>query len=286
MNQVGSRAESVPGLLRRHGLRPDKRLGQNFLIDSAALDRVVRAAELQANETVLEIGAGLGTLTARLATAARRVIAIEVDRRLIPILAHEMEGCPNVEIIQGDALQTDLEAATRGDAYVVVANIPYMITSALIRRLMEAGHPPGRLVLTLQAEVGERIVAGPGEMSLLALSVQVYGAPRLAARIPAGAFYPAPEVESVVLRIDRHPLARIPAERISAFFRMARAAFSQKRKTLRNAAAGGLAVKPAVVAEWMRTAGLPATARAQELSLGDWDLLVGAATADGWQAGG
>ncbi len=246
----------------------------------------MRAAELRGDETVLEIGAGLGTLTARLSTSARRVIAIELDRRLIPVLAEQMEGCPNVEIVQGDALEIDLEAVTRGEAYVVVANIPYMITSALIRRLMEAGHPPGRLVLTLQAEVGERIVAGPGEMSLLALSVQVYGAPRLAARIPAGAFYPAPEVESVVLRVDRHPRARISPERMPAFFRVARAAFSQKRKMLRNATAGGLAVEPAVVAGWMRSAGLPASARAQELSLDDWDRLVGAALAGGWQGGG
>lgn len=277
MNPIESRADPVPRLLRRHGLRPDKRLGQNFLVDPAALDRVVLAAELRGDETVLEIGAGLGSLTARLSASARRVIAIEIDRRLIPILAGRMEGCPNVEIIQGDALQIDLAATTRGEEYVVVANIPYMITSALIRRLMEAGNPPGRLVLTLQAEVGERIVAEPGGMSLLALSVQVYGSPCVVARIPAGAFYPVPEVESVVLRIDRHPVARISPERIPAFFRLARAAFSQKRKMMRNAVAAGLAVEPAVVAGWIRTAGLPTTARAQELSLEDWDRFVGAA---------
>ncbi len=283
MNEGASRAEPIAQLLRRYGLRPDKRLGQNFLVDTAALGRVVRAAELRPDETVLEIGAGLGTLTARLSASAKRVIAVEVDRRLIPVLEQEVGGCPNVEIVQGDALQIDLEAVTRGEAYVVVANIPYLITSALIRRLLEAGHPPGRLVLTLQAEVGERIVAGPGEMSLLALSVQVYGAPRLAARIPAGAFYPAPEVESVVLRIDRHPQALMPPDRVVAFFRLARAGFGQKRKMLRNAAAGGLAVEPSVVAGWMQAAGLPATARAQELSLEDWNRLLGAAISDGWR---
>jgi 16S rRNA (adenine1518-N6/adenine1519-N6)-dimethyltransferase len=286
VNQNSSRAEGVAQLLRRHGLRPDKRLGQSFLVDSAALERVVRAAELRPDETVLEIGAGLGTLTARLSASAKRVVAVEVDRRLIPVLERELGGCSNVEIVQGDALQIDLAAVTRGEAYVVVANIPYLITSALIRRLLEAGHPPGRMVLTLQAEVGERIVAGPGEMSLLALSVQLYGAPRLAAHIPASAFYPRPEVESVVLRIDRHALALMPLERVPDFFRMARAGFSQRRKMLRNAAAGGLAVEPSVVASWMQAAGLAATARAQELGLDDWDRLVGAAIADGWRGEG
>ncbi len=284
MKSKPAEVESPRAVLRRHGLRPDKRLGQNFLVDRGALATVVRAAELRPDETVLEIGAGLGGLTRQLAAAVRRVIAVEVDRRLIPLLGDQLEDLPNVEIVHSDALRLDLEATTHGAAYVVAANIPYQITSALIRRLMEAAHPPERLVLTLQAEVGERIVAAPGGMSLLALSVLMYGTPRLVGRIPAGAFWPVPDVESVVLRIDRRPSPRIAPDQIPTFFRLARAGFSQKRKMLRNAAAGGLAIEPSRVGKWLLGAGIPETARAQELGLDDWVRLFDQASADEWPA--
>ncbi|HZW04026.1 MAG TPA: rRNA adenine dimethyltransferase family protein, partial [Anaerolineaceae bacterium] len=162
----------------------------------------------------------------------------------------------------------------RQDGYLVVANIPYYITSALIRHLLEAPRKPARLVLTVQQEVAERIAAVPGEMSLLALSVQVYGRPAVVARIPAGAFFPAPKVDSAVLRVDLYPDPVIPRERLEAFFRLIKAGFSQKRKTLRNTLASGLHLAPVEAAARLQAAGIDPQRRAETLSLAEWKDLV------------
>jgi 16S rRNA (adenine1518-N6/adenine1519-N6)-dimethyltransferase len=261
-------------LLRRHGIRPDKRLGQTFLFDPASLDKVVAAAALDGSETVLEVGAGVGSLTQRLSDQAALVLAVEIDRRLIPALEETVSACRNVRVIREDILALDLDRLVGERPYCVVANIPYQITSRLIRHLLEAVHPPRALVLTIQREVAERIIARPGQMSLLALSVQLYGVPTIVDRIPAGAFYPAPKVESAVLRVDVHPQPRLPAELIAPFFRLARLGFGQKRKQLRNALAAGMGVPSAVVAGWQQQAGLPPSSRAQELGLADWERLT------------
>jgi 16S rRNA (adenine1518-N6/adenine1519-N6)-dimethyltransferase len=261
-------------VLRRHGLRPDHRLGQNFLIDPAALERVVQAAELDPQDTVLEIGAGIGTLTSRLARSAGRVVAVEIDRRLIEPLLEGVRPFPGVQVVHADALQLDLTALMRGEPFRVVANIPYQITSHLLRRLMEMPQGPDRVVLTLQAEVVDRITAQAGEMSLLALSVQVYGLARRAAHIPAGAFFPAPEVDSAVLRIDRHPRPAIAPEQIPAFFRVARAGFQQRRKQLHNALSAGLGLGAAEVAGLLARAAVRPDVRAQELTLADWERIA------------
>jgi 16S rRNA (adenine1518-N6/adenine1519-N6)-dimethyltransferase len=261
-------------VLRRHGLRPDHRLGQNFLIDPAALERVVQAAELDPQDTVLEIGAGIGTLTSRLARSAGRVVAVEIDRRLIEPLLEGVRPFPGVQVVHADALQLDLTALMRGEPFRVVANIPYQITSHLLRRLMEMPQGPDRVVLTLQAEVVDRITAQAGEMSLLALSVQVYGLARRVAHIPAGAFFPAPEVDSAVLRIDRHPRPAIAPEQIPAFFRVARAGFQQRRKQLHNALSAGLGLGAAEVAGLLARAAVRPDVRAQELTLADWERIA------------
>lgn len=273
-------AEKFPDLLRRYGLRPDKGLGQNFLIDEVALQRVVDAAELQPEEAVLEIGPGLGSLTRLLATACRRVVAVELDAALIPALQEMLAAYPNVQIVQGDILALDPvmlmredEARTAPD-YCVVANIPYYITSALIRHLLETRQPPRKLALTVQREVAERICAAPGDLSLLALSVQVYGHPRVAARIPAGAFYPPPKVDSAVIRVDLYDQPVIPAAYLPSFFRLAKAGFSQKRKTLRNALAGGMAWKPEQAEALLRQADIDPRRRAETLSLEEWGALT------------
>ncbi len=261
-------------LLGTHGLRPDRKLSQNFLVDPAALDRVVAAAELSGEETVLEVGAGLGALTLRLAAAARRVVAIEVDRRLIPVLRDTLQGSANVSLLVADVLEVDLEEATQGEPFRVVANIPYAITSAVIRKLLTARRPPDRVVLTLQREVGERIVSLPGEMSLLALSVQAYGTARLAGAIPSGAFYPPPQVDSVILRIDLHAQPTVERRLLGALFRAAKAGFGQRRKQLRNALAAGLGAAPGQAQAWLEAAGVRPQARAQELGLEDWERLA------------
>ncbi|RME07376.1 MAG: ribosomal RNA small subunit methyltransferase A [Anaerolineae bacterium] len=268
---------NIAALLRAHGLRPDKRLGQNFLHDESALRKIVGAAELQPTDTVLEIGPGLGSLTRHLARAARRVIAVELDARLLPALRQVLAACENVEIIQGDILTLspgELISSPKTGSLKVVANIPYYITSAILRHLLSASPRPERLILTVQKEVATRICAQPGNLSLLALSVQVFGHPEIVAHIPAGAFYPRPKVDSAVLRVRLYPQPVIPADELDAFFRLTRAGFGQKRKTLLNALAAGLGQPKTVLAPLLTAAGIDPQRRAQTLTLEEWRALT------------
>lgn len=265
----------VPGLLRAYGLHPSKGLGQNFLIDPAALERVVAAAEIPADAEVLEVGAGLGSLTRYLAVAARRVVAVELDSLMFPALRSVLERYKNVTLVQGDVLEQDPAQLMDADGYWVVANIPYYITSAIIRHLLEAEKKPARMVLTVQREVAQRICALPGDMSLLALSVQVYGAPSIAARIPAGAFYPPPKIDSAVVRVDLYPQPVIPTASLETFFRLAKGGFSQKRKMLRNTLASALRWEPARASALLQAADIDPTRRAETLSLPEWAALTG-----------
>ncbi len=265
---------NAPDLLRRYGLRPDKSLGQNFLIDESALRRVVAAAGIEDDDEVLEIGPGLGGLTRHLATHARQVVAVELDGNLLPPLHEVLRPYPNVRLVQGDILELDPAEWMSSSGYLVVANIPYYITSAVIRHLLEARTRPRRLVLTVQREVAQRITAAPGEMSLLALSVQVYGQPQVVAHIPAGAFYPSPKVDSSVIRTDLYPEPRIPEADIPAFFRLAKAGFSQKRKTLRNSLSAGLACTPAEAEQLLHLSDIDPRRRPETLSLEEWGRLV------------
>jgi len=264
----------VPALLREHGLHPKKGLGQNFLVDPGALQRVVETAEVTREDAVLEVGAGLGSLTRVLAHAAWRVAAVELDRALIPVLEEVLADFDNVSLHQGDMLLLDPAALVGQPGYLVVANIPYYITSALIRHLLEAEQQPRRIVLTVQREVAQRITADAGDMSLLALSVQVYGRPGIAAQIPAGAFYPAPKVDSAVVRVDLYAEPLIPRNEIDLFFRLAKAGFSQRRKTLRNTLSAGLRLAPAEAARLLDSAGIDPMRRAETLSLEEWGKLV------------
>ncbi len=268
-------ALNVPALLKAHGIYPKKGLGQNFLLDPSALGEIVEVGGVTSADTVLEVGAGLGSLTRVLAAAARQVIAVELDERLFPILKEVIAPFTNVTLKQGDILALDPADLVDEPGYLVVANIPYYITSAVIRRLLEARHKPGRLVLTVQREVAERICAKPGGMSLLALSVQVYGTPRIVKRIPAGAFYPVPKVDSSTVRVDLYPGGpAIPAEKLDVFFRLIKAGFSQKRKMLRNTLAAGLRITPAEAGALLETAGIDPQRRAETVSIEEWGNLV------------
>lgn len=267
----------VSGLLRQEGLRPDKRLGQNFLVDPSALTKVVEAAEIDKDDVVLEVGAGLGSLTRCLATRARHVTAVELDDQLFRILTRVMTPFSNVHLVEGDILALDPVKLVGDDllqGYVVAANIPYYITSAVIRHLLETRVQPRRMVLTVQREVAERICAKAGDMSLLSLSVQVYGNPEITARIPAGAFYPAPQVDSSVVRVRLFDEPVIKREMLKPFFRLAKAGFSQKRKTLRNALAGGMHWSPQKAADILQRAHIDPQRRAETLSLTEWGMLV------------
>jgi 16S rRNA (adenine1518-N6/adenine1519-N6)-dimethyltransferase len=264
----------VPGLLRQYGLHPDKSLGQNFLLDESALQQVVKAAEITSQDVVLEIGPGLGSLTRHLALSANSVVAVELDHNLIPPLILVVSQYPNVQVVQGDILALDPVQLVSHQEYVVVANIPYYITSALVRHLLEARIPPKRLVLTIQREVARRICALPGEMSLLALSVQVYGYPEIIAHIPASAFYPSPNVDSSVLRIDLYASPLVPTPELDAFFQLIKAGFSQKRKTLRNALSGGLRLPPSSVEALLMASDIDPMRRAETLDISEWHHLT------------
>lgn len=264
---------NASAVLKRYGLRANKSLGQNFLQDPFALESIVNAAEIKPTDTVLEIGPGLGSLTRYLAVYAKQVVAVELDPKLIPPLEAVLTPHRNVQVINGDILELSPDELVEDEEYLVVANIPYYITSAVIRHLLESENKPRRVVLTIQKEVAQRICAKPGDMSLLALSVQVYGEPRIAAKIPAGAFFPAPNVDSAVLCVDIYPNPQIRPELLEAFFKLIKAGFSQKRKTLRNSLSAGLHISPTNAADLLTRAGIDPQRRAETLSIPEWERL-------------
>jgi len=266
---------NVVALLRQYGLRAEKGLGQNFLQDPRILERIVATAEIRKTDTLLEIGPGLGSLTRYLAAAAGEVVAVELDARLDPVLRALLKPYGNIRLVHGDILHFSAGQLGLPSDYIVAANIPYNITSAVIRHLLESVPRPRRLVLTIQKEVAERICAAPPDMSLLSLSVQVYGEVYIAARIPAEAFFPVPKVDSAVVRIDILEQPRIPAARLETFFRLIKAGFSQKRKTLRNSLSAGLRMAPQQAESLLRAAGIEPRRRAETLSLEEWESLCG-----------
>ena len=260
-------------VLKRFNIRADKSLGQNFLQDVSALENIALAAEIQEDDCVLEIGPGLGSLTRYLAVSAKEVTAIELDPDMLPPLRAVLKPHQNVRVVHGDILKTVISEIIQKTDYLVVANIPYYITSAVIRHLLESNPKPRRIVLTIQKEVAERICAKAGDLSLLALSVQVYGKPSIAAIIPADAFHPAPKVDSAILRIDIYDQPLIPNDLLKTFFKLIKAGFSQKRKTLRNSLSSGLHIPTAESEALLTSAGINFMRRAETLSIDEWKVL-------------
>lgn len=262
-------------ILTRYGMQAKKSLGQNFLHDDNILSAIVAAAEIGPQDRVLEIGAGLGALTRHLAESAAQLIAIEIDQRFIPILRDQIGGRPGVTIMQGDVLEYD-PAQWYGDApYKVVANIPYYVTGAILQHLLSTQARPSVMVLTVQQEVAERLTAKPGDMTLLSVSVQLYGDVRIVRSISAGAFWPRPDVDSALIRFDlhRHPL--LSPDQEEGFFRLVRVGFSQKRKQLqKNLRALGYA-RDAII-PLLRSAGIDPRRRAETLSIEEWLTLYAA----------
>ena len=265
---------NIQPLLKRYHIQPKKSLGQNFLVEPAGLMKVIDAAELSRNEEVLEIGAGLGSLTYLLAQTCARVITVEIDRHMLEPLAEALKPFTNVQIVPGDILELDPATLVSQENYVVVANIPYYITSAIIRHLLEAAVKPSRVILTIQKEVAQRIVARDGKMSLLSLSVFVFGEPEIVSTIPAGSFFPAPDVDSAVLRIRLHPEPLISSSQLDLFFKLAHAGFGQKRKTLRNSLSAGLSLPANEVEARLLEADIEPSRRAETLSMAEWARLV------------
>lgn len=265
---------NIHPLMKKYKIRPKKSLGQNFLVESAGLNKVIQAAALDPSDEVLEIGAGLGSLTYLLAQSSRKVTAVEIDRSMFSPLREALQTFDNVSIIEGDILELKVETLIESQNYVVVANIPYYISSAIIRHLMEASLRPKRVVLTVQKEVAERILARDGKMSLLSLSVQVFGKVSMAGVIPAGSFLPAPDVDSAVLKIELYPEPLIPLELHESFFKLAQAGFSQKRKTLRNSLSAGLHLPTSETERLLESSQIASNRRAEVLSLQEWQLLT------------
>jgi 16S rRNA (adenine1518-N6/adenine1519-N6)-dimethyltransferase len=261
-------------LLEEYDIVPRKSLGQNFLHDPNMLDKIVALAGLTADDVVLEIGPGTGLLTERLAQVAGRVVAVEVDERLQPLLETVVAAHPNLSIIYQDILALDMVKLFPSEPYVVVANLPYYITSAILRHLLEIEQRPRWLLLTVQMEVAERIISTPNDMSILSVSVQYYGTPQIVARLNPSVFWPRPDVDSALLRIDTfaRPPVDVPSDKL--FFRLVRAGFGQKRKQLKNSISNGLNLTTDQTSALFEAAQIDARRRAETLTLEEWAQLT------------
>ncbi|HYO88619.1 MAG TPA: 16S rRNA (adenine(1518)-N(6)/adenine(1519)-N(6))-dimethyltransferase RsmA [Candidatus Limnocylindrales bacterium] len=261
-------------MLETYHIEPKKGLGQNFLHDPNALQKIADSAGIGPQDTVVEIGPGTGALTDVLAQQAARVIAVELDNRLQPLLEARFAHIPNVEFVYADILQTKVGLLTGGNPYLVVANVPYYITGAIMRHLFESDPRPTRMVLTMQLEVAQKLVAKPGDLSLIAVSAQFYAKPRIVAKFPPAVFYPRPEVGSAVVRFDVYPTPPVEVPDEAAFFTVVRAGFSQKRKQIKNALAGGLMRSAEDTAAMCARAGIDPQRRAETLTLAEWGALT------------
>lgn len=276
----------LQGILDEGPVRPKKSLGQNFLTDPVYLRKIAEAAALTPRDVVLEIGPGTGNLTEHLLAHAGHVVAVELDGRMVRLLEERFAGDPRLTLVHADILATDIGQLmgphlAPSYTYKVVANLPYYVTSAILRLLLEAEVRPVLAVLTVQWEVAQRICARPGAMSLLAVAVQWYAVPRVVTRIPAGAFAPAPKVDSAVLRLETRPLPVAPVADEALLFRVVRAGFSQRRKQLRNALSAGLGIPPEQAEAALASAGIRPQRRAETLGLDEWATLANALAAGG-----
>ena len=270
-----SSLKTIKRILDNHGLKPSRGLGQNFLVDSRAIHRLISAAQVGKEDTVLEIGPGLGTLTQELAQRARHVIAIEKDTKMVEILQETLSKYLNVQILHGDAIKTDYTKYKILDTgYKVVANLPYYITAPTIRKFLETDHKPTSLTLIVQKEVAQRICAKPPRMNILAVSVQVYAAPKIISYIKKNSFWPQPQVDAAILQIT--PLPQPYAQDFPKFFTVVKAGFKQPRKQLVNNLSKGLELPREKVGQWLLSNTIQPTQRAETLTVQDWRNLSNA----------
>jgi 16S rRNA (adenine1518-N6/adenine1519-N6)-dimethyltransferase len=263
----------LASLLRRHRIAPKHRLGQNFLIDPAVRDRIVEAAGVAADDAVLEVGAGVGTLTIALAERCRRLVAVELDDRLIPALHEVVAGHDNVEVVAADILKFDLQASFPNGGELVAGNIPYNLTGALIRKLLDPPAPrPRRLSLVVQKEVADRWTAASGA-SLSTVAVQVYAEARIAFNIPAAAFSPPPRVDSALVLLHVREKPAIDVADMNAFFRLVEAAFQFRRKQLGGVMGRIAGIGSDAAAKRLREAGIDPERRPQTLRLREWEVV-------------
>ena len=265
---------TVRAVLSRHGFSFSKALGQNFLIDPTVCPEMARAATREGADCVLEIGPGIGVLTAPLCEQAKQIVAVELDRRLFPVLRETLADYDNVELVEGDAMQLDLHALLRerfgeGARIAVCANLPYYITSPLLMRLLECRLPIEKLVVMVQKEAAERLCAevGSREAGAVTVAVRYYAEAHTRFTVGREAFLPAPKVDSAVIELCVRKSPEIELRDEAYFFKMVRAAFAQRRKTAVNGIAAGLNLPKAAVAEAIADTGLPADVRAEKIPM-------------------
>ena len=275
MNEKLSNPQKTIEIIKKYDFVFQKKYGQNFLIDAHVLDKIIDAAEIGPDDFVLEIGPGIGTLTHYLAESAREVTAVEIDSHLIPILEETLQNYDNVTVLNEDILKVDIAELARqknkGKPIKVVANLPYYITTPIIMGLFESHVPIDNITVMVQKEVAERMQVGPGtkDYGALSLAVQYYAKPYLAANVPPNCFIPRPKVGSAVIRLTKYqePPVQVKDERL--MFRLIRASFNQRRKTLQNSLSNSpeLNITKAQTAEALEKMGLPAAVRGEKLTL-------------------
>ena len=253
-------------MLQKHETRPIKRYGQNFLIDRLAIKKIIDAADLNSRDIVLEIGPGLGVLTIELAKSVKQVIALEKDYKMIEILKETLRDFNNVEIIQGDALKTKKDFPSF--PYKILGNLPFYLTAPIIRQFLEKENPPKEMTLIVQKEVGQRICAEPPQMSILAVSVQLYAEPKIISYISKKSFWPSPKVDSAIIKISNIGLNKGTDRDL--FFKIVKAGFSQPRKQLINNLSKGLAMDREKTERWLLNNKIEPSQRAETLKIEDW----------------
>ena len=254
--------------------RAKKSLGQHFLVDRRILARIIDAAQISPDDTVVEVGPGRGFLTRALVELAGRVVAVELDQALADRLEDKFKDRPNLTVAAADAREVDISSLVPYDAkYKLVANLPYYAASPIIRRFLEDAHKPSLMVVMLQREVAQAMVARPGKMGLLSVATQLYGNPRIVCPVPARAFRPAPKVTSALVRIDVYSLPAVPLNSTEEFFRLVRAGFSAPRKQIRNSLRRGIKGSPDAAQKVLTMAGIDPTRRPATLSLHEWAAL-------------
>ena len=268
-------------VLQKYNFNFQKKFGQNFLINTGILEDIIAAAEITKDDFVLEIGPGIGTMTQYLCESAREVVAVEIDKNLIPILEDTLSAYDNVEVLNDDILKVDIkslaEERNAGKPIKVVANLPYYITTPIIMGLFESHVPIDSITIMVQKEVADRMQEGPGskEYGALSLAVQYYAHPEIVVNVPPSCFMPQPKVGSAVIRLTRHAQPPVNVENEALMFKIIRASFNQRRKTLANGLNNfpGLNLSKEAIQECIEELGVPATVRGEALSLAQFAQL-------------
>ena len=287
MATLGNPQETI-AVLQKYGFNFQKKFGQNFLIDTHVLDKIIAAAHIGPEDFVLEIGPGIGTMTQYLAEAAREVVAVEIDKNLIPILQDTLSDYNNVSVINDDILKVDIrrmaEERNGGKPIKVVANLPYYITTPIIMGLLENEVPLGSITVMVQKEVADRMQTGPGskDYGALSLAVQYYAEPYIVANVPPNCFMPRPAVGSAVIRLTKHEKKPVEVKNPAFMFKIIRASFNQRRKTLQNGLhnSSELQIPKEEVVNALEKMGLPAAVRGEKLTLAQFAMLSDLLTAN------